>query len=74
MSDLKPNFGRDGKVHVSIMRYILTLGGVSTSSGALRWLAAAVCMFFLGAKPTWSWPGCVGEAGFVTGADCVQAL
>ena len=45
MSDLKPNFGRDGKVQFSLVNYVLTLGGKSARRGLLRWLVVALCMF-----------------------------
>ena len=40
-SKLKPNFDRDGNVNVGLIKYILTLGGGSVTSGATRWFGAA---------------------------------
>ena len=44
MSDLKPNFDRNGKPNFSLIRYVLSLGGVSVRKGAMRWLFVALCM------------------------------
>ncbi|KAI9658168.1 MAG: hypothetical protein M1831_004015 [Alyxoria varia] len=41
MSDLKPNFDREGNVRVGLLRYLLTLGGKDTSKGLMRWLLVA---------------------------------
>lgn len=46
MSDLKPNFDRNGKVQVSMVQYILTLGGVGAGQGLFRWLAVALGSFY----------------------------
>ncbi|KAL9053732.1 MAG: hypothetical protein Q9162_004606 [Coniocarpon cinnabarinum] len=45
MTDQTPNFDRDGKVKFSLIRYVLTLGGVSANQGLMRWVLVAMCMF-----------------------------
>ena len=64
MSDLKPNFDRNGNVQVSVFKYILTLGGMGASKGLIRWLAVAL------GSSTFHWPsasGCdVGNSSMLT--------
>lgn len=45
MSDLKPNFDRNGNVKVSVLKYIFTLGGMGASKGLVRWIAVALSLF-----------------------------
>ena len=51
MSELKPNFDREGKVKFSLLRYIISLGAGSTISGVTRYalvlLAAIALKMFL---------------------------
>jgi beta-apo-4'-carotenal oxygenase len=42
MSELKPNFDRDGKVTVGIVKWILTLGAGGAAGGAGRYLIVAL--------------------------------
>lgn len=45
MSVSKPNFGRDGKVKFSLLRYILTLGAGSAGAGVTRAAVLAILAF-----------------------------
>ena len=45
MNELKPNFDREGKQNFSLVRYILTLGGLSGGKGIMRWLLVALGEF-----------------------------
>lgn len=46
MSEMTPNFDRQGRVRYGILRHIITLGGVSASSGFTRWLMVLLCTCF----------------------------
>lgn len=48
MSELKPNFDREGKVRFSLIKYILSLGAGSTTAGMMRY--ALVLLAAMGLK------------------------
>ncbi|KAL9585577.1 MAG: hypothetical protein Q9212_001437 [Teloschistes hypoglaucus] len=45
MSELKPNFDRDGKVKFSVVSYILSLGAGSTTGGLVRYAMVLLAAF-----------------------------
>ncbi|KAL8668134.1 MAG: hypothetical protein Q9202_000112 [Teloschistes flavicans] len=45
MSELKPNFDRDGKVKFSLITYILSLGADSTTGGLVRYAMVLLAAF-----------------------------
>ncbi|KAL8694020.1 MAG: hypothetical protein Q9218_001258 [Villophora microphyllina] len=45
MSELKPNFDRDGKVKFSLIPYILSLGAGSTAGGLVRYAVVLLAAF-----------------------------
>ncbi|KAL9589625.1 MAG: hypothetical protein Q9203_001576 [Teloschistes exilis] len=45
MSELKPNFDRDGKVKFSLISYILSLGAGSTTGGLVRYAMVLLAAF-----------------------------
>ena len=42
MNELTPNFDREGRPKFGIVRYILTLGGLTGSKGLMRWFVVAM--------------------------------
>jgi len=47
MSELKPNFDRDGKVNIGIVKWILTHGAGSTGGALGRYLVVALLAFVI---------------------------
>jgi beta-apo-4'-carotenal oxygenase len=55
MSELKPNFDRDGKVKVGIVKWILALGAGSTSGAFGRYLVVALREFSISPERIFLW-------------------